>query len=61
MIRPKLHHVTIKASRLQEMVDWYGFVLGVAIQFQDANNPWATNDATNQRVAFLRDQLPSVG
>ena len=53
VIKPILHHVTIKTSRLQEMVDWYKAVLGVEVQFQDANNAWTTNDEANHRIAFL--------
>ena len=53
MLKPKLHHVTIKTSRLQEMVTWYGLVIGVKPTFQDANNAWTTNDDANHRVAFL--------
>ena len=53
MIRPAFHHVTIKTSRLQEMVDWYKAVVGVQVTFQDANNAWTTNDEANHRIAFL--------
>lgn len=53
MIKPSLHHVTFKTSRLQEMVDWYQKVIGVTVTFQDANNAWTTNDAANHRIAFL--------
>lgn len=53
VIRPALHHVTFKTSRLQEMIDWYGTVVGAKVQFQDANAAWMTNDAANHRVAFL--------
>ena len=53
MIKPSLHHVTIKTSRLQEMVDWYTKVIGVTVTFQDEYNAWTTNDAANHRVAFL--------
>ena len=52
-IKPALHHVTIKTSRLQEMVDWYKALIGVEVNFQDANNAWTTNDAANHRIAFL--------
>ena len=52
-IKPKLHHVTIKTSRLQEMIDWYVAVLGVRVNFQDAHNAWTSNDAANHRIAFL--------
>ena len=53
VIKPILHHVTLKTSRLQEMVDWYRAVLGVEVQFQDAYNAWTTNDGANHRIAFL--------
>lgn len=53
VIKPKLHHVTIKTRRLAEMVKWYGVVVGAGVQFMDANNAWTTNDGANHRVAFL--------
>ena len=52
-IRPSFHHVTIKTSRLGEMVEWYRNVVGAEVNFQDANNAWMTNDEANHRVAFL--------
>ena len=53
VIRPSLHHVTIKTSRLAEMVDWYGLVVGATVQFRDQSNAWTTNDGANHRIAFL--------
>lgn len=53
VIKPKLHHVTIKTRRLAEMVAWYGTVVGAEVQFMDASNAWTTNDAANHRIAFL--------
>ena len=53
VIKPAFHHVTIKTSRLQAMVDWYQLVIGAKVTFQDANNAWTTNDEANHRVAFL--------
>ena len=53
MIKPVLHHVTFKTSRLQEMIDWYKAVIGVEVNFQDANNAWTSNDQANHRIAFL--------
>ena len=32
-IKPTLHHVTIKTSRLDEMIKWYEFVLGAEVSF----------------------------
>ena len=59
IIRPVFHHVTIKTSRLQQMVDWYRTVIGAEVTFQDANNAWTTNDEANHRVAFL--SVPGLG
>ncbi len=53
VIKPAFHHVTLKTSRLQAMVDWYRVVVGVEVTFQDANNAWTSNDAANHRIAFL--------
>jgi catechol 2,3-dioxygenase len=53
MIKPSLHHVTIKTTRLDEMIAWYGVVIGAQVQFRDAGAAWTTNDAANHRVAFL--------
>lgn len=52
-IKPTFHHVTIKTSRLQEMVEWYRVLVGVKVNFQDAYNAWTSNDAANHRIAFL--------
>jgi catechol-2,3-dioxygenase len=51
--KPTLHHVTMKTSRLAEMVAWYSAVLGVEVVFENANAAWTTNDEANHRVAFL--------
>jgi catechol 2,3-dioxygenase len=53
MIKPKLHHVTIKTSHLDEMIAWYSLVLGVQVQFRDQVAAWTTNDEANHRIAFL--------
>ena len=52
-IKPILHHVTLKTSHLQQMVDWYTAVIGAEVQFQDEYNAWTTNDGANHRLAFL--------
>lgn len=53
VINPSLHHVTMKTSRLDEMVDWYGIVIGARVQFRNDTAAWTTNDAANHRIAFL--------
>jgi catechol 2,3-dioxygenase len=53
MIRPKLHHVTFKTSRLDAMIAWYEAVIGAKVQFRDDSAAWTTNDDANHRIAFL--------
>jgi catechol-2,3-dioxygenase len=53
VIHPKFHHVNLKTTRLQEMIDWYGEVVGTDVVFQDATGAWLSNDAANHRVALL--------
>ncbi len=53
MIKPKLHHVTMKTSHLDEMIAWYGLVIGAKVQFKNPVAAWTTNDAANHRIAFL--------
>ena len=56
--RPVLHHVTMRTSRVAEMVAWYTTVLGAHVSFRNEYAAWMTNDAANHRVAFL--SAPSV-
>jgi catechol 2,3-dioxygenase len=51
--RPTLHHVTLKTSRLDEMIRWYALVIGAEVQFRNPVVAWTTNDAANHRIAFL--------
>ena len=53
VIKPALHHVTFKTNRLDEMIAWYGTVLGGTINFKDDHNAWMTNDKANHRFALL--------
>ena len=53
VIRPKLHHVNLKTTRLQEMIDWYREVVGAEVIFQFPGGAWLTNDEANHRVALL--------
>ncbi len=50
---PEFHHVNLKTTRLQEMIDWYGEVVGTEVVFQDATGAWLSNDGANHRVALL--------
>ena len=52
-VHPKFHHFNLKTTRLQEMIDWYGAVVGTEVVFQDATGAWLSNDGANHRVALL--------
>jgi catechol 2,3-dioxygenase len=66
---PVLHHVTLKTTRVQEMLDWYGTVVGMTANHHSAFGAWLTNDAANHRVALLAhpalsddpEKLPHAG
>jgi catechol 2,3-dioxygenase len=51
--RPRLHHVTMKTCRLDEMIAWYGEVVGCAVQHKFPGGAWLTNDEANHRIALL--------
>ena len=53
MIKPSLHHVTIKTSQLDKMIAWYACVVGAQVQFRNDVAAWMTNDGANHRIAFL--------
>jgi catechol 2,3-dioxygenase len=53
MIGPTLHHVTLKTTRLQEMIDWYAVVIGAEVNFHSAIVAFMSNDRANHRIAFL--------
>jgi catechol 2,3-dioxygenase len=52
-IRPKFHHVNLKTTRLQEMIDFYGTLVGAGVIFQDQVGAWLSNDEANHRIALL--------
>lgn len=51
--RPKLHHINLKTTRLQEMIDWYGTAVGTEVIFQFPGGAWLSNDDANHRIALL--------
>jgi catechol 2,3-dioxygenase len=59
IIRPSPHHVTMKTSRFDEMIEWYGLVLGTEVQFRNEVAAWTSNDEANHRIAFLA--MPGLG
>jgi catechol 2,3-dioxygenase len=52
-IRPTLHHVNFKTTRLEEMIDWYSKVVGGDVNFRFPGGAWVSNDRANHRIAFL--------
>ena len=50
---PTLHHVNLKTTRLKEMIDWYGTVVGLKPQHVAPVGAWLANDAANHRLALL--------
>ncbi|WP_238364542.1 VOC family protein [Mesobacterium pallidum] len=57
-VKPVLHHVTFKTTRLDEMLAWYEAVIGCTPNFKFEGGSWTTNDAANHRLAFL--QTPKI-
>jgi catechol 2,3-dioxygenase len=53
VIAPALHHINLKTTQVQAMVDWYGAVVGSKVTFQFPGGAWLTNDAANHRIALL--------
>jgi catechol 2,3-dioxygenase len=51
--RPVLHHVNLKTTRLQAMIDWYAAVIGSEVVFQNEVAAWLSNDGANHRIALL--------
>jgi catechol 2,3-dioxygenase len=50
---PVLHHVNLKTTRLQEIIDWYATVVGMRVNHQFEGGAWLTNDGANHRLALL--------
>jgi catechol-2,3-dioxygenase len=53
VIKPVLHHVNLKTTRLKEMIDWYGRVVGMEVQHRAPVGAWLTNDGANHRLALI--------
>ena len=50
---PQLHHVTLKTTRMEDMVAWYGVVAGMNVHFAFPGGTWLSNDSANHRLALL--------
>lgn len=50
---PFFHHVNLKTTRLDELVEWYGVAVGMRPNFRSESFAFLTNDAANHRIAIL--------
>jgi catechol 2,3-dioxygenase len=50
---PSLHHVTLKTTRLREMLAFYATTLGMEVIHAGPYGAWLTNDRANHRLALL--------
>lgn len=53
IIKPRLHHVFLKTSRLDEMKEWYHVVIGMTPNFEWDDGAFMTNDDANHRVVIF--------
>jgi catechol 2,3-dioxygenase len=53
LVHPTLHHVNLKTNRLDEMIEWYGAVVGTAVTHKFEGGAWLSNDEANHRIALL--------
>ena len=53
VIHPAFHHVNLKTTRLEKMIDFYRTLVGAEVIFQDQVGAWLSNDGANHRVALL--------
>lgn len=51
--RPTLHHVNLKTTRLQQMIDWYSAVVGAQVMYRYDHAAWLSNDEANHRIALM--------
>ena len=51
--KPRLHHVNLKTCRLDDMIEWYGTVVGSSVQHRFPGGAWLTNDDASHRIALL--------
>jgi catechol 2,3-dioxygenase len=69
MTPPVLHHVNLKTLRMDELIDWYGTVVGMRVHHKFPGGAWLSNDDANHRLALLTsprltepaDQLLTTG
>jgi catechol-2,3-dioxygenase len=52
-VRPIFHHFNLKTKRLDEMIAWYGVVVGMKPNYAFPGGAFLTNDEANHRLALL--------
>jgi catechol 2,3-dioxygenase len=58
VIRPAMHHVNLKTTRLQEMIDWYATVIGSRPNYRSEVVAFLANDDASHRIALM--DLPGL-
>lgn len=58
--RPQLHHVNLKTTRRDEMIEWYRLVVGTEVVFAGSGAAWLTNDAANHRLALVTGETLKI-
>jgi catechol 2,3-dioxygenase len=53
VVHPRFHHVNLKTTRLDEMIAFYGTLVGAEVVFRDQVGAWLSNDEANHRIALL--------
>ena len=52
-IKPRMHHVNLKTTRLEDMIAFYGLAVGADLIFKFPFGAWLSNDLANHRIALL--------
>jgi catechol 2,3-dioxygenase len=50
---PAFHHINLKSTRIDELIEWYGLVVGAKPNFRSPAVAFLTNDAANHRIAIF--------
>ena len=50
---PRFHHVNLKTTRMDEMIEWYALAVGMHVTFRFDGGCWLTNDDANHRLAMI--------
>jgi catechol-2,3-dioxygenase len=52
VLTPALHHINLKTTRMDEIIEWYGVVAGMTLNFRGEAGAFLTNDEANHRIAI---------